>query len=136
MLKFKMFALSVILFVIFDFIWLGIVMKDFNMRQLAEIGRIENGVFQMHYGAAAMTYILMGWAVVSYVLPQLTNSSSVLQAFLVGAPLGLIIYGVFDLTNYAILKSYPVAFMAPDIAWGGFVFGLVTVVVTKLKFII
>ena len=45
MIKIKQYVLALILFGVFDFIWLGYVVKDFNMRQLAEIGRIENGVF-------------------------------------------------------------------------------------------
>lgn len=131
MSKLKQFLLAFILFIVFDFIWLGFVMKDFNMRQLAEIGRIENGVFQMQLAPALITYILMALALPLYVLPRLARQSSHLNAFLAGAPLGLIIYGVFDTTNLAILKNYPLAFVVPDIAWGTVVFGLVTVITAK-----
>jgi uncharacterized membrane protein len=132
MAKLRQFIVALVLFAVFDFLWLGFVMKDFNMRQLAEIGRIENGIFQMHYPAALATYFLMALAVPLYVLPKLTRQQSLLKVFFSGAILGLIIYGVFDMTNLAILKDYPLAFVAPDIAWGTFVFGLVSVLTLKL----
>lgn len=134
MSKLQTLLLPLVLFIFFDFLWLGIVMKDFNMVQLNEIGRIENGIFQMNYAAAVLTYLLMALAVPLYVLPQLKKEDSVLKVFFCGAILGLIIYGVFDLTNLAILKNYPVAFIPPDMAWGAFVFGLVTVITYKVKF--
>lgn len=132
--KLKQFLLALILFIIFDFVWLGIVMKSFNMGQLAEIGRVENGVFQMNYGAAAVTYILMALALPFYILPQLKKQDSALKVFSCGALMGFIIYGVFDMTNLAILKNYPLAFVAPDMAWGAFVFGLVTLITAKFTF--
>lgn len=128
----KPFFIAFVLFIVFDFLWLGIVMKDFNMSQLAEIGRIENGVFSLHYPAALATYILMALAVPLFILPKLSKNDSLPMSFFTGALMGLIIYGVFDMTNLAILKNYPLAFVAPDMAWGAFVFGLVTVITSKL----
>lgn len=132
MKRIKQFFVALILFVIFDFIWLGFVMKDFNMRQLAEIGRIENGVYQLDYVGATVAYVLMALAIVFYVLPLSSQQSSFKKSFQDGALLGLIIYGVFDMTNLAILKNYPVAFVIPDMLWGSFVFGLVAVVASKI----
>lgn len=132
MLKLRQFFVALVLFAAFDFFWLGIVMKDFNMRQLSEIGRIENGIFQMYYPAASATYFLMALAVPLYVLPNSTRRDSLLRVFFSGAILGLIIYGVFDMTNLAILKDYPLAFIVPDIAWGTFVFGLVSLLTLKM----
>lgn len=106
-------------------------MKEFNMNQLAEIGRIKGGVFDMNYPAAVITYLLMAMAVPCFVLPQLDMRDSILRVFFKGAFMGLIIYGVFDMTNLAILKNYPLAFAGPDMAWGAFVFGLVTVITAK-----
>jgi uncharacterized membrane protein len=133
MKKIKQFLAALVLFVIFDFIWLGLVMKSFNMRQLAEIGRFDNGEFQMQYAAASVTYILMALALPIFVLPKINVKDSFLKVFATGALMGLIIYGVFDTTNFAILKNYPLAFVGPDIVWGAFVYGLVTVIGAKLN---
>jgi uncharacterized membrane protein len=121
------FVVATITFVVLDFLWLGFVVKDFNLRQLAEIGRIVDGDFQILYGPAAVTYVLMAIGVVVFVLPQVENSTWG-PTFLKGALLGLVVYGVFDTTNWAIMKNYPPAFALADIAWGTFVTGAVTLI--------
>lgn len=122
----KSFGLSLVAFLILDFIWLGFVMKDFNMRALAEIGRFKNDTFDVLYIPALLAYMFMSLAVAFFVMPRLGAEASLLQAFLWGAVMGLIVYGVFDMTNMAILKSYPLHFVLADMAWGCFVFGAVT----------
>ncbi len=119
-------------FIILDFLWLGFVVKDFNLRQLAEIGRIENGKFILAYLPTVLVYVLMAAGVVLFVLPKVAGEVSVLWPFLWGALLGFIVYGVYDMTNLAILKNYPIRFAMLDIAWGTLVFGIVTVLTVKI----
>jgi uncharacterized membrane protein len=45
-------------------------------------------------------------------------------AFAYGAGFGFVTYGIYDFTNYATLKSYPLVLLAADLAWGTFVCGL------------
>lgn len=126
----KCFFVSFFSFAVLDFIWLGYIMKDFNLRHLSEIGRIENGQFQVNYAAALVVYILMALAITFFVREK-TIDSSYLYAFGIGALLGLIVYGVYDFTNLAILKNYPLPFVAADVLWGTFIFGAVTVIAKK-----
>lgn len=133
MIFLKQFLQAFVQFIVFDFIWLGFVVKDFNLRQLADIGRIENGDFSLHYGAAGAVYVFMALAVPFFILPRISEQDGIVNIFLTGALMGLIIYGVFDMTNLAILKNYPPAFILPDMAWGAFVFGLVSVITAKLS---
>ena len=37
-----------------------------------------------------------------------------------GGALGLAMYGVYDLTNYATLAKYPLSFALTDMVWGTF----------------
>ena len=46
--------------------------------------------------------------------------------------MGLLVYGVFDMTNMAILKNYPIPFLLADMAWGTVVFGIVSVLTWKV----
>jgi len=39
-----------------------------------------------------------------------------------GALLGLVMYGMFDMTNYAALDSYSLTYAVTDIAWGTVLF--------------
>lgn len=104
----KTFGLSLVSFAVLDFLWFKFAVKDFNVKELSQIGRIKDGEFDVLLTPAVGTYILMAFA------------------------MGLIIYGIFDLTNFAILKNYPIKFMLADMAWGTFVFGLVGCLVRGL----
>lgn len=44
-------------------------------------------------------------------------------AFVQGSLLGFSMYGLYDLTNYATLKEYPLSMMFTDIAWGTIMMG-------------
>lgn len=127
----KAFIISFLAFLVLDFIWLGFVVKGFNLSQLSQIGRIENGEFQVMYAPVIAVYILMALSMVMFVLPQ-TSELSMLGTFLKGAVMGLIIYGVYDGTNLGILKDYPIKFAIVDVLWGSFVYGAVTVITKKL----
>lgn len=124
----KSFIVAFTAFLVLDFLWLGFVVKDFNMRHLAEIGRIKDGALQINYGAALVVYILLALSVVFFIIPRIENLNSWGQVFLWGAFFGIIVYGVFDMTNLSILKNYALVFAIADMAWGGLVYGLVTVI--------
>jgi uncharacterized membrane protein len=96
----KAFLAAFVSFLLLDILWLGFVMKEFNKRHLAEIGRIEGGEFRILYLPALGVYLLMALAVAVFVLPRIQDASW--WAPLVwGGLMGLIVYGVFDLTNLA-----------------------------------
>ncbi|MBL7557300.1 MAG: DUF2177 family protein [Bdellovibrionaceae bacterium] len=122
----KTFGLSVVAFTVLDFLWFKFVVKDFNLKELAEIGRIKNGEFDILVGPAIVTYLLMALAMAVFVVPSFAPQDPWWKTFLTGALLGLIIYGIFDLTNLAILKNYPVKFVVVDVTWGTCVFGVVS----------
>jgi uncharacterized membrane protein len=124
---FKSFLISCVSFAILDFLWLGVVMKKFNLEQLSEIGRIQSGEFQVMYGPALAVYVLMAVALTFFVLPRISVESPWSSGLVWGAIMGLLIYGVYDMTNLAILKNYPVPFACADVAWGTFSFAVVTV---------
>lgn len=121
-----------IAFVLFDSIWLGWIMKDFNLRQLASIGRFKDGKFDILLSAALPVYVLLALAVVCFVLPKAATDNPILSVALWGALMGFIVYGVFDLTNISILKDYPPLFALADVSWGIFVFAGVSVLTWKV----
>ena len=66
---------------------------------------------------AALIYVLIPTAVYFLaVLPSKTIKSAALK----GALLGLAIYGVYDLTNYATFTNYTLEMTVSDMAWGTF----------------
>ena len=132
----KNFLIAFVSFLVLDFVWLGLIIKNFNERMLADIGRFKDGRFDILYLPALGTYVLMALAITVFVVPRLSPvdaSGSFLQAVLMGGLMGLIIFGIFDLTNLAILKNYPLLFAVVDLCWGTVVFTLVSLVLWRFQ---
>jgi uncharacterized membrane protein len=106
---------SIAAFVVLDGVWLGLVMKDFYRAQLLPIGRMVDGGFAPLWPAAALVYVLLGVGVAVFVVPR---AHTVAGAAAFGALFGLVVYGVYDLTNYSTLAQWPAVVTAADIAWG------------------
>jgi uncharacterized membrane protein len=65
-------------------------------------------------------YLLYAFGVVFFVVAPALESKSWAEAAFKGALFGLVGYGVYDLTNQATLKNWPVAVTLADMAWGAF----------------
>jgi uncharacterized membrane protein len=103
-------------FIVLDGIWLGVVMSGFYKEQLAPIARLSSsGAFAPDWTAAGLVYVLLGAGVALFAAPR---ADSVLTAAAAGALFGLVVYGVYDLTNFATLKAWPMAVVVADICWG------------------
>ena len=98
-----------------DALWLGVVAKAFYQKQIGAL------MGQTNTPAAALVYLLLVAGVVLFVLPHAKTAP---QALLWGALFGLITYGIYDFTNLAILKNWPLAVSLADMAWGGVVCAL------------
>lgn len=106
---------SIVSFIVLDGLWLGLVMTNFYRTQLTAIGRIVNGVFSPVWWAAAPVYLLLGVGVAVFVVPRAASAGAALA---LGALFGLVVYGVYDLTNYSTLTNYPLRLTIVDMLWG------------------
>ena len=114
----KVAAACGVVFAILDAIWLGLVMSGFYRSQLAPIVRLSaDGGIAPNWPAAFFVYILLGIGIATFVMP---NATSVASTAAYGALFGLVVYGVYDLTNYSTLKEYPLAVTLVDMCWGAF----------------
>ncbi|HLP80045.1 MAG TPA: DUF2177 family protein [Acidobacteriota bacterium] len=106
-------AAAVTIFVL-DFVFLGILAKSFYIEKLSLVGRIANGSFVPVVWAAVIVYLLLAagatWIAVA-----------TKQPILISAFFGLIVYGVYEFTNYSLLKNWPLSVVFVDLAWGIFV---------------
>jgi uncharacterized membrane protein len=64
---------------------------------------------------AAAVYVLLAIGIALFVVPR---SSTMGQAAAYGLAFGLIVYGVYDLTNYATVEKWPAMLVLVDVAWG------------------
>src|SRR5262245_44375135 len=102
-------------FLALDGVWLGVLMKNFYRDQLFAIARLKDGGLAPVWPAVVPVYLLLALGVVLFVLPR---ASDVVSAAKYGALLGLVVYGVYDLTNYSTLAHYPLTITLVDIGWG------------------
>ena len=74
---------------------------------------------------AAMAYLILTLGLYYFIIK---DRRPVTDAFL----LGVLIYGVYDFTNYATLKKWTLAFSIKDTLWGGTVFTISTFIIYKI----
>jgi uncharacterized membrane protein len=122
----KLAAIGAAAFMVLDGLWLGLVMKSFYREQLAPIVRLANGGIAPNWPAAIVVYVLLGTGIALFAIPQ---ASSLWSAAAFGALLGLVVYGVYDFTNYSTLRQWPLVLTLADTAWGVFATATASVVV-------
>jgi len=112
----KPFLASLAAFIVLDGLWLGLVMKTFYQVQLKGLARFgPDGGFAPVWSAAAPVYLLLALGAAVFAAPR---AASTVSAAGWGALLGLVVYGVYDLTNYSTLAQWPLAVTVADILWG------------------
>ena len=75
-----------------------------------------------------MVYLLIPGGLVLFVRPLLGVNATAWQAIGWGALYGLVLYGVYDLTNLAVLEKWTVRMTLADIVWGCVLCGTISVI--------
>ena len=114
----KSFGLVLPLFLLLDLTWIGVVMKGFYDAELGVLVRRDGAALAPRWGAATLVYLLIPAGIVTFVSPHLNQSSSIMQAVGWGAVFGLVLYGVYDLTNLAVLDKWTWRVTIVDVLWG------------------
>ena len=108
---------SFVILLVIDAVWLS---NAVNFLYRPRIGALLAD--KPDFAAAAVFYIL--YSVGMAVLVQRPAEGSVLAALWMGAALGLVAYGTYDLTNQATLKGWSWTVTVVDMAWGAAVTGV------------
>ena len=64
-----------------------------------------DGGMAPNWPAAFVVYVLLGTGIALFVIPRASTRPSAAAAF--GALFGLVVYGVYDFTNYSTLRQWP-----------------------------
>lgn len=119
MIYVKAYAITLIMFLGLDFLWLGIVARGFYASQLGGLMRDS-----INYLVAGMFYLAYVAGIVFFAVGPALAEGGWRKAALNGALLGLLAYGTYDMTNMATLKNWPITVSLVDMVWGGVVTGL------------
>jgi uncharacterized membrane protein len=114
--------ISAIIFISIDFIYLNLI-KDYFNNQIKSIQGVQP---KINYLGAALCYIFLITGINYFIIRP---RKSLNEAFL----LGIIIYGVYETTNYALLKNWSILTVIIDTLWGGLLFASTTYLVNILR---
>ena len=117
-----MLIISTIILLILDFIYISINKKAFE-HQVADIQRVA---LKLNLVGAILCYIFLAGGLYYFILMK---KRPVLDAFL----LGLVIYGVYETTTYAMFKKWSPYLATMDTLWGGVLFATTTYLTYKLS---
>jgi uncharacterized membrane protein len=112
MWKMQLFII-LLLYLVMDFIW---IYSNFRMYNNS-VMKIQNKPIAFRMTPAIIAYGLLVLNIV-YILIPLTKKLSNIKRSLVFAISGLVIYGVYNATTYAIIENYPLHVAIIDTLWG------------------
>ena len=91
-----------------------------------------NGSLSVNWLAALAVWAFIVLGAIIFVLP-LVDKTSYVSALTYGALYGLILYGVYDLTNLAFIRGWPWYITGVDMLWGMVVNALLVVALTFIE---
>jgi uncharacterized membrane protein len=113
---------SAIVFIAVDSIWLNLMNKYFSK----QIQSVQGSPIKFNFFGAALCYIFLIVGINYFIIKP---NRSISDAFL----LGLVIYGVYETTNYALFKNWSILTVIMDTLWGGVLFAVTTYIIYMLR---
>lgn len=123
----KIYTISLIFIILVDFLWIKFFMQNFYKSQVGSLMSIHTNIT-----AAVGVWMLLILGMLVFMLPKLSTTGFGIDGFLYGALFGFIVYGIYDLTNFAIINGWPLKLVFVDVLWGTFVCGLTGLLISYL----
>jgi uncharacterized membrane protein len=117
-----LFLISAILLVVIDFFYLNIIRSYFEN----QVKIVQGSPLQVNFLGLVLCYIFLIFGLNYFIIK---SKKSAYDAFL----LGILIYGVFETTNYALFKKWSIFTVILDTLWGGTLFAIVTFIINNLR---
>ena len=114
--------LSALVLIAIDFMYLQSI-KGYFQKQVQSV---QGSAMQINYLGTAICYVFLIVGINYFIIKP---NRSVKDAFL----LGLVIYGVYETTNYALFKNWSIITVIIDTLWGGALFAITTYIVNMMR---
>lgn len=111
-----------------DMLWLGFIASKFYKNEMGDMMRNS-----ANWHAAIWVYILIPLGVILFVLPKVNPDSILPSALGWGALFGIVLYGVYEFTNLALVKDWPLKMALVDIAWGAVICAVTTLAAVYIQ---
>ena len=129
----KNIIISSLVFGVMDALAMSLFMKKLALKHLRTHLSLNGEELQVNMLFALIVYVAMVILSSVFLAPKVLNFSSYLHVWGYGFLFGLCSFAVFDFTNGALFKEYPLAFMLTDTLWGGVLFSTAAVLMFKFK---
>jgi uncharacterized membrane protein len=113
---FKIYLIVLVLFGMFDFIYL-VLFEEGNNKYIPMHSKIQGSDVSLRYLSAIIAYLLLALGITYFVV---NTSKDGWKAIGNGIIFGLVSYGIYNATNYALLKDYELKVAVQDTVWGMF----------------
>jgi uncharacterized membrane protein len=117
-----LFLISAILLVVVDFFYLNIIRSYFEN----QVKIVQGTPLKVNFLGLILCYIFLIFGLNYFIIK---SKRSAYDAFL----LGILIYGVFETTNYALFNKWSIFTVILDTLWGGTLFAIVTFIINNLR---
>ena len=124
----KGFFFYFITMILLDFVWFSCALTLYE-NELEFLKVIDNQLYL--YLSAGFVYVLMALAQTLFILPLYPVSQA--QVFIKSILLGVIIYGVYDLTNAIFIPNWSWKIVFIDIIWGGVIFIIPNILLSFIR---
>jgi len=128
---------SLICFLLLDYLWTGIIYKSKYTEMITDIQAID---LNFRYSSSLVVYLVMSLLLVVWVLPKLdqqedkSDSELLKTSFKYGGLMGIMVYSIYNFTNYAVFRNWSLDTSLVDIFWGGFLMSVVTYVTYAISY--
>lgn len=112
--------LTTLILIILDIVWFSFSVKPIYEPTFLSV---QKSPLKMRVGGG-----IVAWFLIAIGIRYFCHGTTPITAFLRGALLGLIIYGVYNGTSYATLTDYPLKTALIDTLWGVFAVGTVATI--------
>lgn len=116
-----LYAITLVVFLGIDTVWLLSMSTRFYKRQLGDLMRESPNL-----PVALIFYLLYVLVVLLLVVMPAVEKGSLIQAVGFGALFGLAAYGTYDITNLSTIRDWPAIVAVVDMAWGSTLTGIVS----------
>lgn len=109
----KSYVISLVVFLAVDIFWLGVAAKPLYGTYLNHLMAPK-----VNWPAALIFYALFIVGLLIFVISPAIEADSLMHALIYGALFGFFTYMTYELTNYAVIRDWPLPIVLIDIAWG------------------
>jgi uncharacterized membrane protein len=127
-----------IIFILFiDFIWIFSNSKNYN----SLVEKVQKTPLSINYIGAFLSYIIFICGLFFFSIPLIEiklkeNKNLLILSLFYGGGLGLLLYGMFNATNYGIFTNYNYKIALLDTFWGFIIFTISSYLFISIKHIL